>query len=58
MVKMLVTFVPDDRGDEKTKDMVVRAKVIETKVKGICKSLRKESVYRIGTCLMEEVTMS
>ena len=41
-VKMPITSVPDDGGDEKTKDMVVRAKVIETKIRGICKSLTKE----------------
>ena len=47
-LRMLVTAVPDDGGDENTKDMVVRAKVVETKIKGITKSLRKEcSVIRL-----------
>ena len=47
-VKMLVISVPDDGGDDQTKDMVVRSKVIETKLRGICKSLRKEcSVIRL-----------
>lgn len=47
-VKMLVISVPDDGGDEATKDLVVRAKVIETKIKGISRSLRKEcSVIRL-----------
>ena len=41
-VKMMVISVPDDGGEADTKDMVVRAKVVETKIKGICKSLRKE----------------
>ena len=41
-IKMMVMSVPDDGGDEATKDVVVRAKVIETRVKGISKSLRKE----------------
>ena len=37
-VKMMIMSVPDDGGDEGTKDMVVRAKVIETKIKGISKT--------------------
>ena len=41
--KMIVSRVPDDGGDEKTKELVVRAKVVETKIKGISKSLRKEN---------------
>ena len=47
-VKMLVMSVPDDGGDEATKDVVVKAKVIETKIKGISRSLRKEcSIIRM-----------
>lgn len=34
--------VPDDGGNEATKDVVVRAKVIETRITGISKSLRKD----------------
>lgn len=41
-VKMMVMSVPDDGCDADIKDMVVRAKVIEAKIKGITKSLRKE----------------
>ena len=40
-VKMLVISVPDNGGDDDTKDIVGRAKVIETKIKGISKSLRR-----------------
>ena len=42
-MKMLIARVPDDGGDEKTKDMIVRSRVVETKLKGVCKSLRKEN---------------
>ena len=41
-IKMLVVAVSDDGGDEETRDLVVRAKVMETKIRGILKSLRKE----------------
>ena len=41
-MKMMVMSVPEDRGDEATRDVVVRAKVIETRIKGISKSLRKD----------------
>ena len=41
-IKMLVVAVPDDGGDEETRDLVVRAKVMETKIRGISNSLRKE----------------
>ena len=45
---MVVSIVPDDGGDNETKDLVVRVKVVETKIKGITKSLRKEcSVIRL-----------
>ena len=47
-IKMLVVAVPDDGGNEETRDLVVRAKVMETKIRGISKSLRKEcSVIRL-----------
>ena len=41
-LRMVVSMVPDDGGDDETKNLVVRVKVVETKVKGITKSLRKE----------------
>ena len=45
---MMVISVRDDGGDGETKDLVVRVKVLETKLKGIMKSLRKEcSVIRL-----------
>ena len=37
-----VISVPDNGGDGETKELVVRVKVIETKLKGVMKSLRKE----------------
>ena len=47
-MKMLISKVPDDGGDERMKYMAVRAKFVETKLKGVCKSLRKEnSVIRL-----------
>lgn len=42
-LKMLMLTVPEDGGDEKTKDMAVRISVIESKIKRIMKSLRKEA---------------
>ena len=42
-MKMLISKVPDDGGDQKTKEMVVQSRVVETKMKGVCKSLRKEN---------------
>ena len=41
-LKMIVSTMPDNGIDEESKDLVVRATVVETKVKGISKSLRKE----------------
>ena len=47
-LRMVVSMVPNDGGDDETKDLVVRVKVVETKIKGITKSLRKEcSVIRL-----------
>ena len=40
---MVISRLPNDGGDEKTKELVVRAKVVEIKLKGIAKSLQKES---------------
>ena len=46
--KMIISRVPDDGGNEKTKELVVRAKVVETKIKEISKSLRREnSIIRL-----------
>ena len=42
-MKMIITRIPDDGGDKQTKELVVRTRIIETKIKGIAKSLRKES---------------
>ena len=42
-LKMFMLTVPEDGGNEKMKDMAVRISVIESKVKGIAKSLRKEA---------------
>ena len=48
VLRMMVISVRDDGGDGETKDLVVRVKVLETKLKGIMKSLRKEcSVIRL-----------
>ena len=41
-LKMIVSTMPDDGIGEESKVLVVRAKVVQTKVKGISKSLRKE----------------
>lgn len=41
VLKMLMSTVPEDGGDEKTKDMAVRISVVERKMKGITKSLRQ-----------------
>ena len=40
---MLMSSIPEDGGDEATKDMAVRISVIENKIKGITKSLQKEA---------------
>ena len=40
-MKMVISRLPDNRGEEETKELVVRAKVVETKLKGTSKSLRK-----------------
>lgn len=42
-MKMVLSGLPDDGGDEETKELVVKAKVVETELKGITQSLRKES---------------
>ena len=47
----------DDGGDTEAKDLVVRAKVIETNILGISKSLRKEcSVIHLQKRLTAGVT--
>ena len=42
-MKMIITRIPDDGGDEQTKELVVRTKIVKIKIKGIANSLRKES---------------
>ena len=39
---MMVSKVPEDSGSEEEQKLVVRAKVVETKIRGLQKSLRKE----------------
>ena len=41
-MKIVISRLPDNKGEE-TKELVVRAKVIETKLKGMSKSLQNES---------------
>ena len=42
-MKMIITRIPDDGGDEQTKELVVRTKIVETRIKGMAKSLKKDS---------------
>ena len=57
MQSKLVMSMLDDGGDAEAKDLVVRAKVIETNILGISKSLRKEcSVIHLQKRLTAGVT--
>ena len=55
-VKMMVISVPDDGGEADTKDMVVRAKVVETKFVRVSERSAHPSASRKETCLTAEVT--